>query len=790
MKWLPSYVTEFGFLQWNKTMRNTDIILRNSKARLARYFVMLFISAALLIVAFFIGGTDNVLRDLGRFPLWVVLGTIGLFGINLAVVSFRLGRVLSHFGMALPFRIVSKASVSGYVAGLFFISLFGQVAGRHLVLKRFGVPSVFIATLTAYERFVLLIISGGLCLIGAIVIMESLTVIDFLAGISLPEIFLTAGAGLILSLWLGRSRFEAHLISRTLSWASIVNVLEVGAITLIGQLLVFASFMIAVMALQPGIDFWQLLAAVAITSFAASLPLTVNGWGVRELAAVYTLGQIGVSSSNALAVSILVGLCSTAVILIAAPISLKKTVDRDVSRPLSNIKAGGYGIAIEKVAAWIITMATAVLIFFQAHVVLPGGVINLNLADPFAILALAATVLHAVGSRQLPGWRVSQFNMILAVISALLVFAFLNGVLEIGVTQWAFAGRLLGWMVLLGYLSVGYLTVSYLGSHGLRRFSETMISTAVVVVVVQITLRWLDYSDWMSNLHITANFEGFAGNRNAFAFQMLVCSILILAYSILYKRADQFDMKRFQATGIGKRLMKLSIINVEIGGPRLLLLSLLHGFILAGLIFSASRAGLITAVILLTIAWGARLADRKMITMSIVLAVLICTLPMGIGDDLHSIKKLAIQSSFSSEESNLERWSSIKNGFDMWIESPLLGSGLGVFVERSTDWFGEPLVIHSTPVWILAEFGLLGAGVFSASLLLIIRFLYKNGMESTAHRIIAMLLFVFILFGLVHEIFYQRIFWLALGAVMAVRPGLVIISDDEIDRSSLAVNKC
>jgi hypothetical protein len=34
----------------------------------------------------------------------------------------------------------------------------------------------------------------------------------------------------------------------------------------------------------------------------------------------------------------------------------------------------------------------------------------------------------------------------------------------------------------------------------------------------------------------------------------------------------------------------------------------------------------------------------------------------------------------------------------------------------------------------------------------------------------AMLLLVFLIFGLVHEIFYQRIFWLILGAAMAL-PG-------------------
>ena len=39
---------------------------------------------------------------------------------------------------------------------------------------------------------------------------------------------------------------------------------------------------------------------------------------------------------------------------------------------------------IEKYAAWVLGMVVAVAVFFQTYVSLPGGVANLNLADPFA----------------------------------------------------------------------------------------------------------------------------------------------------------------------------------------------------------------------------------------------------------------------------------------------------------------------------------------------------------------------------------------------------------------------
>jgi hypothetical protein len=92
---------------------------------------------------------------------------------------------------------------------------------------------------------------------------------------------------------------------------------------------------------------------------------------------------------------------------------------------------------IEKFAAWVLGMVVAVGVFFQVHVSLSGGLINLNLADPFAILALAGVSLHMVFARQLPVWRISRFNLALGLISLLLLSGFMHGWLEIGITQWA-----------------------------------------------------------------------------------------------------------------------------------------------------------------------------------------------------------------------------------------------------------------------------------------------------------------------------------------------------------------
>jgi O-antigen ligase len=419
---------------------------------------------------------------------------------------------------------------------------------------------------------------------------------------------------------------------------------------------------------------------------------------------------------------------------------------------------------IEKFAAWVLGMVVAVAVFFQVHVTLPGGVINLNLADPFAILTLAAVMLHTLVVRQLPAWRISQFNLALGVISLLFLLGFIHGWLEIGITQWALGGRLLGWLVLLGYLSAGYIIVANVGAHGLRRFAETLIATATVVVMLQVVLRLLEHWGVNTGARLAPNFEGYAGNRNAFAFQLLTGMALLLGYSQVYARQ-----------------------NIDLRRPaRPWIFSLLLGILLAGLVWTGSRTGMLVGMLALLLAWGGRLADRRMLGWGVIFAALLwCVVLLAaqkalvqgvLSGDFWDLNGLAltipVQSDTSTESSNLERWETLTHGLEMWRQSPILGVGLGVFNAKSPMWAGHPQVIHSTPLWILAEFGLLGGAVFGWAFFQLAR--HAIGFVSTqpAQRILLLLLIVFAIFCLAHEMFYQRIFWLVLGAVLAQPLGI------------------
>jgi len=80
-------------------------------------------------------------------------------------------------------------------------------------------------------------------------------------------------------------------------------------------------------------------------------------------------------------------------------------------------------------------------------------------------------------------------------------------------------------------------------------------------------------------------------------------------------------------------------------------------------------------------------------------------------------------------------------------------------------------VIHSTVLWILAEFGLVGFAVFAGVAMGIVHALWTRRVASVIPppaRVALLCLLGFGVASLVHDLLYQRILWLILGATLAV----------------------
>lgn len=455
----------------------------------------------------------------------------------------------------------------------------------------------------------------------------------------------------------------------------------------------------------------------------------------------------------------------------------------------------------KKTYVCLLGLITAFTVFFQFHVSLPAGTINLNLADPFAVLALLTLGVSSVSSRKPPRWRSVGFNRMLLLFGALLLIGYLVGWMKIGATQWALSARIVGWIVLLGYLSAGYLLVAYAGNRGIRHLLAVLASAATFVVVWHVAIR-LMYGHGFAVPDPSPNFEGFSGNRNAFAFQLLSVLALYLPYSKVYSR-------------------------VPIAGDKGIFASWRYwvpiGVMVAGILWSASRAGVLAGAIMLLVAYFRKALDRKSIFWGLVFALTLwCTVwalqnsamliaavvsglilvietvttavnpllkLLGIGIESKGIvdvltgvggqsmpSSAGIQSGISGAESNHERIATLLYGLEMWRNSPIIGEGLGVFIANSMERFGHTTVIHSTPVWILAEFGLMGAVVLGVAFVKLAVYSLKTGHAGSGltRSALLLLLLMFAVFSQFHEMLFQRIFWLVggalLGAPFVLRP--------------------
>ena len=86
-----------------------------------------------------------------------------------------------------------------------------------------------------------------------------------------------------------------------------------------------AAYVYAGSIIEPGIRLPQLAGAAALVMFAASIPISFAGWGMREMSAVAAMSTIGMPADRALTIALLIGLLSLAIAAVLALLSARRT---------------------------------------------------------------------------------------------------------------------------------------------------------------------------------------------------------------------------------------------------------------------------------------------------------------------------------------------------------------------------------------------------------------------------------------------------------------------------------
>ncbi|MGI8526005.1 MAG: lysylphosphatidylglycerol synthase domain-containing protein [Pseudolabrys sp.] len=757
--------------------------------------VALLISVVISVLA--VSAPAALAEALSQLVLSSVVVVVLCLTAGMLLSALRLKFISVDLGYRLSMRDAAVTLSIGQLAGNLFFQFAGQMIGRATMLARLGITPSASVIISGYERIFALVISVMLATGGSIYLFGRLSFDLQAGGMALIKLLLgllavtIAGAAIA---WGSRARDALQQLTP----AMCLRMLRSGAISLAIQLTTLAAYVIAGRALAPNIDFLSLAAASSVIMLAASLPISFGGWGMREMSAVFTLQAVGLPSASALLLGLLIGVLSIAVVAATAGLLLLPGTRRTRPAAVTATPAFDYTLVLD----WAVPIAAATAVFFQIYVPVGHGDLNVNLADPLVLIGAALFALRHLG-KGWPSWRVPKLNGYFAAASIVIGLAFLHGLLTFGWSDWAFTNRLLGWGMLLCYLATGALIALRAREDGLQVLLATFAATGAAIAAFDLGIAALIQlgATSLSGL-IGERVSGFSQNPNAFAFMLILalCATLVLQ-----------DRLR----------------------GRVLLISV----ILAGLWYCASRAGLITAPLVIALAFLCGIRPRPVFTGfagALALLLAIAVLPVlqlpalhftpgaFIGSDaldlaaqgaqgaqgsatgttgLHagiaaprvvaqaaaatqslfqmpsfgpmpSIQMPSLQlpplqmPSFAGPSSTTEHLLTVRQGLAMFAAHPLFGAGLGAYMAEQLRATGVPLLIHSTPVWLLAETGLVGFVVFALLAWRIFSVEFARRRQ-TAALMIVLTLGGFAVMAQVHDLFTQRALWLLLGTALA-----------------------
>ncbi|MSO69217.1 MAG: hypothetical protein EXQ98_02900 [Alphaproteobacteria bacterium] len=718
--------------------------------RIGRHRAVQIAVAIGLLAAVFLSNDHQRLGNLfSGLSVWTFVIATALILANQIMSSLRFHYLASEFGVAQSLRRSFYVNTMSIVGGLAFMNFIGQGATRAALMadSRSVTSTVFL--ITAVERV------SSLAMLLLLAIISTLLA---LGGLSIAEkpgtmlaVFVSILAFILVTatkLAFGRKQQrELRLIFSVaigpLGWRILGITFAMHACMILAYLTVAANLIHAAFSAK-------LVAASTIVMMAASFPISFGGWGIRELTASYVFEAGNLPSEIGVTMGLTIGLLSLIAVLLNVAIAFFVN-----ARPQRAIDAG-IGESQRRTSrairalAWLAPALAAILVNVQVQLPTTKSSVSANLADPIVIVAgltMLLFVLRDSVARTL--WRIPHFNLALGLMGATLVAGFFHGWIRFGLTDWALYNRLVGLGIVLAYLLTGALATAAAGQVGTRSlFRALVIACAGVVLTEWVGAYILSAEVALKSMGwYSTQFSGLIGNRNAFAMVLLlVLAVAVSGRQLWHRRRGAvlqgvvlgllaWGIYLTGSRGVGVAALAVLIFLAAIPKCRKPLLHVAFGAALITGIFSFGNAVSEPAsgsVANMQFGWGLRTVERYGFIQA-------------------------------------DRMDSLAGGLRMWFDYPIFGAGLGAFMHDWTAKTGAPLVIHNTFLWLMAEFGAVGLITFLSALgLIVVYTLRKPRWVSDESSVTALAcIVVFAVVSLTHDVAYQRVFWLLIGALIA-----------------------
>lgn len=249
--------------------------------------IQAIVSGGLLLAAVVYVDTQfdlrNVVADLSGLSLFgIVVAILSLIAnAMLAAVRFRMIAADSGFRITMP-QAISAVS-AGNLAGALFFQIAGQLAARGYVMRHASVPFAAVVVSTLYERVLAALISAITAVFGALYVFGYIYLDPAAGGTNFIKIFAGLVAAALGSAALGYGRILVKTATPMLSRRLAGAILRLSTLTLAVQAAMMLAYVSVAHQLSPNTDIVDLVAASAIVMFAASVPISLAGWGCASL---------------------------------------------------------------------------------------------------------------------------------------------------------------------------------------------------------------------------------------------------------------------------------------------------------------------------------------------------------------------------------------------------------------------------------------------------------------------------------------------------------------------------
>jgi GT2 family glycosyltransferase/uncharacterized membrane protein YbhN (UPF0104 family) len=280
--------------------------------------VRLAVSIFLVGLATHYIGVRHLFDTLMQVDATMLLNAFALFLLQVLVVAWRFRLVLSQGGLDVPYPRALEATAFSLVANVVLFTNIAGIVYRVLVLRAPSHSVSMLVVASLVERAVVFLVLVVAALVGAAWLHVTLDLGPSLMALGAVAGLVAAGAAAI---W-GAARFLPEPKVHPWWWnAGIARHLKPYArdpcglgsivlITFVSHLVFLAAATVVALGTNIVLDPFDLAAAVSATMLVASLPISLSGWGVREMSLVWLLGLLGVAAPAALAFSVVLGLLS------------------------------------------------------------------------------------------------------------------------------------------------------------------------------------------------------------------------------------------------------------------------------------------------------------------------------------------------------------------------------------------------------------------------------------------------------------------------------------------------